>query len=147
MRTSAALKLLNLDDGFHLLVEVFVLGRKHFAVLDTGASRTVFDRTFIAAHLSPATDHEELSATTLFSTAATASATVPLLGIGRLKVTDLPVIVLDLQTVTDTYSQFGFPAIVAVIGGDILTRYRAVINYPKLRLFLETAPSAAGPNG
>ena len=42
---SIPLKLINLqDDGFHLLVEIIVFKEKHFAVLDTGASRSVFDK-------------------------------------------------------------------------------------------------------
>jgi hypothetical protein len=49
MRTIAVpLKLINLnDDGFHLLVEIVVFGSKYFAVIDTGASRSVFDKHFI----------------------------------------------------------------------------------------------------
>ncbi|WP_129717813.1 aspartyl protease family protein [Pedobacter sp. SYP-B3415] len=144
MRTSAPLKILNLEDGFHLLVEVFVLGKTHFVVVDTGASRTVFDSTFLAGQLDTATA-DEISATTLFSTTATRQATVPLLKIGKLKITNCPVIALDLQSVIDTYVQFGFPAIVAVLGGDILTKYQAIINYPKLRLSLQLPGNAGGP--
>ena len=42
------LELINLnDDGFHLLVEVVVFGQSYQAVLDTGASKTVFDKETI----------------------------------------------------------------------------------------------------
>jgi predicted aspartyl protease len=46
MRTiTVPLQLINLqDDGFHLLVEIVVFGEKLFAVVDTGASRSVFDK-------------------------------------------------------------------------------------------------------
>ncbi len=57
--------LLNLqDDGFHLLMEVVVFGKKFKAVLDTGASKSVFDKQTIEAHF----DREELKATDRLST-------------------------------------------------------------------------------
>ena len=50
--TKVPLELLNLhDDGFHLLVEVVVFGQPFKAVLDTGASKTVFDKTSIEMHI------------------------------------------------------------------------------------------------
>ncbi|RYF10445.1 MAG: hypothetical protein EOO42_22590, partial [Flavobacteriales bacterium] len=76
---SIPLKLLNLqDDGFHLLVEVVVFKEKHFAVLDTGASRSVFDKLLIERHLAE-TLHvsEEINAATLFTTTTTIQATIP----------------------------------------------------------------------
>ncbi|MCW3119561.1 MAG: hypothetical protein JWM28_3643, partial [Chitinophagaceae bacterium] len=47
------LEILNLhEDGFHLLVEVVVYGKPFKAVVDTGASKTVFDKTILLEHTS-----------------------------------------------------------------------------------------------
>jgi hypothetical protein len=53
MRTiPVPLKLIDLqDDGFHLLVEIVVFKQKLLAVVDTGASRSVFDKAFIKRHI------------------------------------------------------------------------------------------------
>src|SRR5690606_32373471 len=52
------LQLVNLQgDGFHLLVEVVVYGQKFNAVLDTGASKTAFDKELIESLSSDAIEH------------------------------------------------------------------------------------------
>jgi hypothetical protein len=139
MRTiSVPLILINLqDDGFHLLVEIVVFGEPSYAVVDTGASRSVFDKTLMQKHIIPEAHTPEVIvdenfATTLFSTSSTEIATIPRLIIGKLKIKDYVTIALDLQSVNDTYAQFGQPAIAGIIGGDILINYHAKIDYKKL---------------
>ena len=139
MRTiTVPLILINLqDDGFHLLVEIVVFREKHFAVLDTGASRTVFDKGLIERHLSETLQvSDEINAATLFSTTTTIQATIPSLKIAKLKINDYETVAFDLQSVSDTYMQFGHPPIAAIIGGDILMEYNAIINYASLELLL-----------
>lgn len=135
---SIPLKLINLqDDGFHLLVEVIVFKEKYFAVLDTGASRSVFDKSLIEQHLSETLNvSDEISASTLFTTTTTIQATIPEVKIGSLKIKNYETVAFDLQSVSETYQQFGHPAIMCIIGGDILMKYKAVINYDKLVLKL-----------
>eukprot|EP01132_Coremiostelium_polycephalum_P013016 gene13016-15892_t len=115
--------------------------QSHLAVLDTGASRSVFDKTLLEQHLTenpsaaePSTD--ESYATTLFSTSSTLTATVPVLKLGSLKLKKYAAVGLDLQSVNETYQQLGHPVIAGIIGGDILVQYRGVINYKKLTLKL-----------
>jgi hypothetical protein len=128
------LKLINLqDDGFHLLVEIVVFNEIHFAVLDTGASRSVFDKAIIEKHLSETLlVSEEINAATLFTTTTTIQATIPEVRIGTLKLKNYETVAFDLQSVSETYQQFGHPPIIGIIGGDILMQYKAVINYDKL---------------
>lgn len=135
---SIPLKLINLqDDGFHLLVEIVVFKEKHFAVLDTGASRSVFDKCLIEKHLTETLQvSEEINAATLFTTTTTIQATIPELKIGKLKLKNYETVAFDLQSVSETYQQFGHPPIGSIIGGDILMQYKAVINYDKLVLRL-----------
>ena len=135
---SIPLKLINLqDDGFHLLMEVVVFKEKHFAVLDTGASRSVFDKSLIEQHLSETLQvSEEINAATLFTTITTIQATIPELKIGSLKIKNYETVAFDLQSVSETYQQFGHPPIMSIIGGDILMQYKAVINYDKMILRL-----------
>ncbi|WP_029288857.1 aspartyl protease family protein [Pedobacter sp. R20-19] len=135
---SIPLKLINLqDDGFHLLVEIIVFNETHFAVLDTGASRSVFDKAIIEKHLSETLQvSEEINAATLFTTTTTIQATIPEIRIGTLKIKNYETVAFDLQSVTETYQQFGHPPIIGIIGGDILMQYKAIIHYSKLLLRL-----------
>jgi hypothetical protein len=132
------LKLINLqDDGFHLLVEIVVFGQPGYAVVDTGASRSVFDKT-LTEQQTPVNEIPEVVptdegyATTLFSTSSTGLATIPILEIGKLKIKNYAAIALDLQSVNEAYSQFGHPSISGIIGGDILMNYRAKLDYDKM---------------
>ncbi|MDR6785463.1 putative aspartyl protease [Pedobacter africanus] len=138
MRTIAVpLTLINLqDDGFHLLVEIVVFGQKLLAVVDTGASRSVFDKSFIESNIKGLEHTEETHATTLFTTSSTLQASIPKIKIGSLILKDYEAVALDLNAVNQAYEGLGHPNIMAIIGGDLLLKYHATINYRKMKLFL-----------
>lgn len=144
MRTvTVPLTLINLnDDGFHLLVEIVVFGEKHWAVVDTGASRSVFNKTFIEQYSDALTGQgeEETNATTLFTTSSTIQAVIPKLKIGKLIIKSYAAVALDLETVNDTYELMGHPRIIAIIGSDIFLKYHAKINYKKLKILFSAKP-------
>ena len=133
MRTiTVPLLLINLqDDGFHLLVEIVVFGAKLFAVVDTGASRSVFDKGLMEKHIQDLTVNDEAQAATIFSTTTTLEGIIPNLKIGNLILKNYHTVALDLQGVTDTYLSLGHPSIAAIIGGDILMQFEAKIDYKK----------------
>ena len=133
------LELINLNnDGFHLLVEVVVFGPTSNAVLDTGASKTVFDKETIEAF----SKSGELMASDRVSTGLGAnnieshSIILPTLKIGKMKLKNFEAAVLDLTTIKQAYSSLNLPPIIGVIGGDILNSHQAIINYRKLKLKL-----------
>jgi hypothetical protein len=138
MRTiSVPLILISLqDDGFHLLVEIVVFGEKLFAVLDTGASRSVFDKALMEKHINEITISDETQAATIFSTSTTLQGVIPKLKIGALSLKNYTAVGLDLQAVSDTYLLLGHPPVAGIIGGDILTKFNAKIDYKKCMLRL-----------
>lgn len=133
------LELINLhDDGFHLLVEVVVFGHSFKAVLDTGASKTVFDKEIIETYR---TDSEliisdRLSTGLGTNTMESHSILLPVLKIGKFKLKNFEAAVLDLSTIKQAYSTLNLPPVIGVIGGDILYHFRAIINYKKLQIKL-----------
>lgn len=137
MRTIAVpMTLINLnDDGFHLLVEIAVFGGKYWAVVDTGASRSVFDKSFIEQNSRETLTADHTNATTLFTTSATIQTVIPKLKIGRLTIKKYAAVALDLETVNEAYAALGHPRIMAIIGSDIFYSYHAKINYKKLKIF------------
>lgn len=140
--TTIPLTVLNLqDDGFHLLLEVIVFGKQFKAVLDTGASKTVFDKATVEKHL-----HADmmLQDTDLVSTGLGTTTmqsfilTVPDLQLGGLHLRRYEVAVLDLSTINFAYQQLAIDPVIGVIGGDILVKYGGIIDYRKQILRLGT---------
>ena len=127
------------EDGFHPLLNIKVFGKKFTVVLDTGASKTAFDKTLLQQANESALITESGILSTGLGTNSMASFTAAIhdMRIGRLKIPEFEVAVLDLSTINFAYAQMGHPQVLGVIGGDILMRYNAVINYGKrtLRLF------------
>jgi len=124
------------DDGYHLLVDVKV-GRNYYkVVLDTGASKTVFDQTMLSQALTnvDVQSTNRLSAGLGTLTMESFTAILPELRIGRLKLPGFEVAVLDLSTINQAYAQLNHPQVLGVLGGDILMRYNVVIDYGKRKL-------------
>jgi hypothetical protein len=127
-------------DGFHPLVEISVFGKLSLVVLDTGASKTAFDHTLLMELGGDAeiivSDH--LSTGLGTNTMASSTAIVNDLRISKLLITAFEVAVLDLSTINNAYRQLGHPEVLGVLGGDILMRYSAMIDYGKQILVLKT---------
>ncbi|GGG92089.1 hypothetical protein GCM10007415_28520 [Parapedobacter pyrenivorans] len=139
------LTLLNLqDDGFHLLLEVIVFDKPFKAVLDTGASKTVFDKATVETHLheNMILQHTDMVSTGLGTTSMQSFIlNVPDLQIGDLHLKNHEVAVLDLSTINYAYEQLDIEPVIGVIGGDILMRFGGIIDYKKLALTLRKRPS------
>jgi hypothetical protein len=61
---------------------------------------------------------------------------IEVFSIGELEIHDYEAVALDLENIHEMYGKLGLPRIDGIIGGDLLKRYKAVINYKgkKLRL-------------
>lgn len=140
MVITVPLQIIDLNqDGFHPLLNIKVFGKKFTVVLDTGASKTAFDKTLLqqANELALITESSILSTGLGTNSMASFTAVIHDMRIGRLKIPEFEVAVLDLSTINFAYAQMGHPQVLGVIGGDILMQYNAIINYGKrtLRLF------------
>lgn len=134
------LKLLQLQEqGTHILVEVTLFDTVHLMVLDTGASKTVFDKNQLESIHS---DQFQLENTDTLSTGlGTNSMQSFLIHIPTLRMQDWSIknykaAVLDLSSINYAYEQMNLQPVIGVIGGDILARYGAVIDYKKKTLKL-----------
>ncbi|MDF2430919.1 MAG: hypothetical protein JWP44_550 [Mucilaginibacter sp.] len=139
-KTTVPLKIIDLhEDGFHPLVEIVVFGKPFTVVLDTGASKTAFDKDTltIAFEHTVLTVSDRLSTGLGTNTMASSTAIINDLYIGDLLIDEFEVAVLDLSTINIAYQQLGHPEILGVLGGDILMKYKAVIDYGKQTLTLQ----------
>ncbi|MDR6940580.1 aspartyl protease family protein [Mucilaginibacter pocheonensis] len=140
MTTSIPLKIIDLhDDGFHPLLEVVLFGKSFIMVLDTGASKTAFDRAtlFEANETTSILASDRLSTGLGTNSMESFTAVISGMFVGDMPIHDFEVAVLDLSTINIAYSQMGHPQVLGVLGGDILMKYRAVIDYNKQVLKLK----------
>jgi len=128
------------DDGFHPLVDVVVFGKPFILVLDTGASKTAFDKDLLQrANLEAEfLESDKLSTGLGTNTMTSFTATIHDMKIGTLNIPEFEVAVLDLSTINHAYQQLNLPQVLGVLGGDILMKYAAVIDYGKSTLTLIT---------
>ncbi len=141
MITKVPIKILPIeDDGFHLMTTVKINEKKANLIIDTGASRTVFDETLIKKFLPKEYDkfekNEKLSTGLGTNTMQSHAFSLKSLKIGDLIIKDYMAIILDLNNINESYSKLGLPLIHGVIGGDLLSKYKAVIYYQNKTLKL-----------
>ncbi|TWJ04644.1 aspartyl protease [Mucilaginibacter frigoritolerans] len=127
------------DDGFHPLIEVTLFGKHFTLVLDTGASKTAFDQTMLllTEENTILNISDRLSTGLGTNSMASSTALITDLCIGDLLIDEFEVAVLDLSSINIAYRQLGHQEVLGVLGGDILMKYKAVINYGDKQLILK----------
>ena len=142
MQTNIPIEILPIeDDGFHLLIRAKINGKKANLIIDTGASRTVFDETLIKNYLPEEYNdfetNEKLSTGLGTNTMKSSAFSLKSLKIGDLNIENYMAVILDLTNINDSYTKLKLPKIHGVIGGDLLSKYKAIIYYKakNLRLY------------
>ncbi len=135
--TSLPIQLLPIEqDGFHILIIGRINGKKANFLVDTGASRTVFDDHEVMAFLKEACfeDNEKLSTGLGTSEMPSRVTVIDEIRFGRLKIRNYPSVVINLSNVHNSYEALGLPRIVGVLGGDLLHKHQCKIDYGRLRI-------------
>jgi predicted aspartyl protease len=134
------LKILNIaDEGFHLMIKLLINGKTANVIVDTGASKTVFDKTAIEKFVKHKSfdEHDQLTSGLGTNTMTSQSTMIKKIKIGTVEIENYKTILLDLSHVNDSYSQIGLKRVDGVLGSDILLKYNAVIDYEKKILKLK----------
>lgn len=126
------------DDGYHLKIAIAVNGKMANMIVDTGASRTVFDATRIAQFVVNETieEHDRLSTGLGTNTMESKKVVLNKVEIGAVAITNYQAAVLDLSHVNQSYEKLSLAPVDGVLGSDILVDYRALIDYQKKELRL-----------
>ena len=138
-RTSINIQMLTIeDDGLHLIGDSEVNGKPCRLLIDTGASRTVFDqnRIFIFIKEGELEQHDKLSTGLGTDSMPTSSTSLSNFNIGELKIENFHAILLDLSHVNASYEKMGYSQIDGVLGSDVLNEYNAIIDYKKRKITL-----------
>jgi len=121
------------SDGYHVFLEAKVNGHKVFMLLDTGASRTVFDlETIKTIHNGIKLEENEDHATGLGTDSVkNFVATIENLEMGKIRLKNYEAGIIDLSHVNASYGKIDIPPIAGVLGSDLLVAFDAVIDYKK----------------
>ena len=133
------LQLLDIEgEGFHVMVKGTIHDKEASFLIDTGASRSVFDTKTISTFIEDLHFEKKEGVTAGVGSSDLESATfhIDQLSIGALEIRDYEAVALDLENIHEMYAKLNLPRIDGIMGGDLLRRYKAVINYrcKKLRL-------------
>ena len=133
------IRLLDIEgDGFHIRVKGVIHGKEANFLIDTGASRSVFDPKTIATFIDDVTfqKKEGMTAGVGSSDLESSTFTIDVFSIGALEIVDYEAVALDLENVHELYEKLGLPRIDGILGGDLLKRYKAIVNYKSKKLRL-----------
>ena len=123
-------KIISLDtNSFHLFITAEISGVERDILIDTGASRTVFDRQYLMEDNAANAENDIQSAGIGAEKLDISLGLLPCLRIGMWEIYDMPVAGMDFSNINEWYSRFTHFNIAALIGSDFLLKYKAVINY------------------
>lgn len=119
------------DDGFHIFCNVKVNGKKCRALIDTGASKTVLGKDFIQKFkLETFVPQGDNQMTGIHPEAMEVQfAKIDTISFSGLKFKNLVTGLIDLEHVNLQYQTLNIKPFDLIIGGDILYKGKAIIDY------------------
>ena len=133
-------KILLDEEGYHLFIDAELDSNPANLLIDTGASKTVFDLTRIKKILKKKVSSfgaiDKLSTGLGTSTMESRSVSIDEFSIASLRITNYHAILLDMAHVNKSYRMMKLKPIDGVLGSDLLMKYKAVIDYKNLVLKL-----------
>ncbi len=139
MRYKIPIEIVELEsENYHLMVRsVFEDGTNGNWIIDTGASKSVFDKNLAEYCLVSEDETEELySAGISDEPMTTAMGYMKIFSLDRFKVENMKVALLDLTHINEVYAKAADLKICGLMGSDFLLEYNAVIDYRRKRLVL-----------
>ena len=133
------LQLLDIEgEGFHIMAKGTIHGKEANFLIDTGASRSVFDPKTISSFIDDLTFEKKEGMTAGVGSSDLESATFRIdnFSLGELEIHDYEGVALDLENIHEMYGKLGLPHIDGILGGDLLKKHQAVINYKNKKLRL-----------
>jgi predicted aspartyl protease len=126
------------EGGVHVVVKIKINGKSAVMVVDTGASKSIFDVNRFERFRQDA----ELKKNNVLSSGVgnndleSHTVMIKKLQIGRLVVQEYDAVLMNLSHVIESYVDMGFKPLDGILGSDILHVFKAVIDYNKMELTL-----------
>ncbi len=129
------------EDGYHIFMPLRINGKKANFLVDTGASRSVVDRdrihNFFGKGEVSMEKIEKLSTGLGTNTMESNTVVLHTFSFGRKVFKEYQAVALDLSHVNQSYDMLGLKPIDGVLGGDLLARLKAQINYEGKKLVIK----------
>jgi len=127
------------EGSYHVFLKMKVNKKSIRVLLDTGASKTVLDKTFVEEKCkSQTTETIGQSTSSLHTTVSESNITyIKEIQLDQVKLKNYLVAVIDLTHVNQTYEGVGKKPIFGIVGSDILMERKAIIDYSKKILILK----------
>ena len=121
------------------MIKMSINGKVANVIVDTGASKTVFDTTAIEKFVKHKKfeEHDQLSSGLGTNTMTSQSTMIKKIKIGAVEIENYKTVLLYLSHVNSSYTLIGLKTVDGVLGSDILLKYNAVIDYEKKILKLK----------
>jgi hypothetical protein len=126
------------DGGYQFFLEGSIGRKKTHFLVDTGASRTVFDEHCLQKRFPEFSFHPGEVVTVGFQDQLAKSREVAISGLklGKLSVSVFNAIAVDLSYVNKTYAKFGLKKIDGIIGSELLVRLQSKIDFKRFTISL-----------
>jgi hypothetical protein len=126
------------DDGFHLIIKIKINNKVAHLLVDSGASRTVFDINKKQKLIKEQKLIKNKSLATGLGTdnMISHSSIIKKISFNNHFISNYQGYFIDLSLVNSTYQKIKLKPIDGVIGNDILKKYNAIIDYQRLELRL-----------
>src|SRR5665811_465262 len=137
MRINIPIQIVELEpDNYHILIScTFLDGKSGNWVIDTGASKTVFDKNLLDYYSVLEDESDEIHTAGIGEKPMDVTlAQLESVSFGKFKTESQKVALLDLSHINELYSKVTDLKICGLIGGDFLMKNKAVVNYKKKRL-------------
>lgn len=142
MQYTISLDLVEIEHGnYHLTVKSdFACGISGLWVIDTGASKTVFDHSLTSLYaLQPADDDEWVQSAGIGAgNLETSLGILQSFSMGGFRVEPMKMALIDLSHINRLYFHATEKEICGLIGGDFLHAHKAIIDYGRLEMTLHT---------
>jgi len=124
------------EDSYHILLEIKLPnGAEGYAVIDTGASKTVLDKEFVGTEYKYEENDTEMTSGGLGGDIGEIKLITPeYILLENFEIVKPKLAVLDLSAINELYQQHCNKTISALIGSDFLVRYKAIIDYGKKQM-------------
>lgn len=135
-------RLLDIEgEGFHVMIQGRINGVEANFLVDTGASRSVFDPNTITRFVQQPEFVKKEGITTGLGGSDLESSTfiIDTLSFGDIELHHYEAVAIDMSDIHESYAKLGLPHIDGILGGDLLYRLKATINY-RLRKIRFTKP-------
>ncbi|OFX68027.1 MAG: hypothetical protein A2X12_03065 [Bacteroidetes bacterium GWE2_29_8] len=125
------------QNGYHFFINAKINDNNVNLLIDTGASKSVFDKERISKYSNRNFKKYKNKSTGINADILdSATSNIDILTVGNCTIKNYNAVFIDLSHVNNSYSSVNLKPIDGILGSDILFKYKAILNFSKQELEL-----------